>query len=583
MTSHWQDRFLAPRWSLPSWGRLAPQTFLLTGDLGGTWEVFAWTPGRFPRQLTRRPNGTSTAAITPDGSEVWWFADTDGDEFGVWRRQPWDSAPGDDSVALPGVPPAYPAGLAFGPEGRVVIGGSDDNGSVLRAWDERGLRVLYEHIEDASAEALSRDGTVVVISHSERGDNRHPALRAVRWDGSLLADLDDGPGLGLHALGFLGDTHDLLVAHERRGRAELLIWSTADGTQRLLELPIEGELSAVAAPDGTHLAVLAEARGRTTVHSYEVAGGALHDLGLPAGTVDALRLRPDGDLWYDWSCAASPPQIRNLAGAAVLPAPGPPLAPPSVPVTDVMAPGPGGPVPAFLRIPTGEAPYATIFSIHGGPTWHDSDTWAVRAAAWVDAGYAVVGVNYRGSTGYGSAWRDAIEASPGHTELEDIAAVRAHLVSAGVCDPSRCVLEGGSWGGFLTLLGLGVQPELWTCGSAAVPVADYLAAYEDEMEGLKAFDRSLFGGSPDQVPERYAKASPLTYVDRVSVPVQILAGANDPRCPIRQIDNYLDALARLGKEHEVYRFDAGHGSYVATERIAQTAAQLDFVARHVAP
>jgi dipeptidyl aminopeptidase/acylaminoacyl peptidase len=254
-----------------------------------------------------------------------------------------------------------------------------------------------------------------------------------------------------------------------------------------------------------------------------------------------------------------------------------------VPVADIVADGPGGPVHAFVRTPMGAGPWATVFHIHGGPTWNDSDSWDARAATWVDAGYAVVAVNYRGSTGYGQAWRDAIEASPGLIELADIAAVRDRVIADGVTDAGRCILTGGSWGGFLTLLGLGTQPEEWACGAAAVPVADYVAAYEDEMEGLKAFDRSLFGGSPAQIPEVYEKASPLTYVENVRAPVLILAGANDPRCPIRQIDNYVGALERLGKTHEVYRFDAGHGSYVADERIAQMRAELDFVTRHVPP
>ena len=70
-------------------------------------------------------------------------------------------------------------------------------------------------------------------------------------------------------------------------------------------------------------------------------------------------------------------------------------------------------------------------------------------------------------------------------------------------------------------------------------MADYLAAYEDEMEGLRAYDRALFGGSPDEVHDVYVRSSPITYVDAVAAPVLVVAGANDPRCPIRQIDNYL--------------------------------------------
>ncbi|MGN6303004.1 MAG: alpha/beta hydrolase family protein, partial [Angustibacter sp.] len=91
----------------------------------------------------------------------------------------------------------------------------------------------------------------------------------------------------------------------------------------------------------------------------------------------------------------------------------------------------------------------------------------------------------------------------------------------------------------------------------------------------------LFGGSPDDVPERYADSSPITYVEQVGVPVLVLAGENDPRCPIRQIENYLARLAERGVPHEVYRYDAGHGSLVNDERVRQMRVELDFAARHL--
>jgi len=101
------------------------------------------------------------------------------------------------------------------------------------------------------------------------------------------------------------------------------------------------------------------------------------------------------------------------------------------------------------------------------------------------------------------------------------------------------------------------------------------------MEQLKAMDRVLFGGTPTEVPEAFKAGSPITYVDAVKAPVLVTAGENDPRCPIRQIDNYLARMDALGKQHEVYRFDAGHGSLVVTERIRQMAVELDFLRRHV--
>ncbi len=91
----------------------------------------------------------------------------------------------------------------------------------------------------------------------------------------------------------------------------------------------------------------------------------------------------------------------------------------------------------------------------------------------------------------------------------------------------------------------------------------------------------MFGGSPDEVPELYARSSPISYVQDVAAPVLILAGENDPRCPIRQIDRYIDRLRELGKPHEGYRFDAGHGSFVVEERIRHMAAELDFALRNL--
>jgi hypothetical protein len=114
-----------------------------------------------------------------------------------------------------------------------------------------------------------------------------------------------------------------------------------------------------------------------------------------------------------------------------------------------------------------------------------------------------------------------------------------------------------------------------------VPVADYAAAYEDESPILQAMDRALFGGSPEDVPALFHERNPLTYVDQVSVPLLILAGENDSRCPIRQVWNYVGALRARGLEPEVYTYATGHASFDVEERVRQTAIVLDFLARTV--
>lgn len=584
----WEKRFRAPRVGLPEWAEDAPDRSLFVSNVTGTYELYAWDRATGDRrQVTDRPNGTTDGTLSRDGESVWWFSDTDGDEFGIWMRQPFGG--GEDVPAAPGLEASYPGGLALGPDGLAVVGRStDDEGTSVYVVRPGAEPVeVYRHTESAGVGDLSEDGTLVVIEHTEHGDAMHSALRVLSVaDGQTVAELDDTAGgrheLGLDCLGFapvVGDTR-LLVGHQRADRWLPMIWDTATGAETPLAIDLPGDVHAEWYPDGEALLVVHDFQARSEIFRYDLSAGTLARLDTPPGSVSGATARPDGTVEYLWSSAERPPAVRSTTGVTVLEAPGL-RAPESVPVADVWVDGPAGRIHALVQRPAGEGPFPTVFEIHGGPTWHDSDAFAAGPAAWVDHGFAVVRVNYRGSTGYGREWTDALKHRVGLIELEDIAAVREWAVSSGLADPERLVLTGGSWGGYLTLLGLGTQPQAWTVGIAAVPVADYAAAYADEMEALKSLDRTFFGGSPEEVPDRYEASSPLTYVDRVTAPVYISAGMNDPRCPIRQIDNYVERLRALDKQHEVYRYDAGHGSLVVEERIKQVRLELAFALRHV--
>ncbi|MFE9255659.1 prolyl oligopeptidase family serine peptidase [Streptomyces sp. NPDC006879] len=584
----WEKRFRAPRVGLPDWAEDASDRALFVSNATGTYELYAWDRSTgTQRQATDRPNGTTDGTLSPDGEWIWWFSDTDGDEFGVWMRQPFSG--GADEPATPGLAPSYPAGLALGRDGTAVVGRStDEDGSTIHVAVPGAEPVeIYRHEESAGVGDLSHDGTLIAIEHTEHGDAMHSALRVVDLAGATVAELDDSKGgskeLGLEVLGFApipGDAR-LLVGHQRRGRWEPMVWDVSTGEELELAIDLPGDVSAEWYPDGSALLVEHGFEARSELWRYDLASRLMERVATPAGTVSGATARPDGTVEYLWSSAAQPSAVRSTTGRSVLDPPGL-KAPASVPVEDAWVEGPGGRIHALVQRPTGaEGPYPTVFEIHGGPTWHDSDAFAATPAAWLDHGFAVVRVNYRGSTGYGREWTDALKHRVGLIELEDIAAVREWAVAAGIADPARLVLSGGSWGGYLTLLGLGTEPRAWAVGLAAVPVADYVAAYHDEMEALKALDRTLFGGTPEEVPERFAASSPLSYVDEVRAPVHIAAGLNDPRCPIRQIDNYVARLAERGAVHEVYRYDAGHGSLVVEERIKQVAMEIDFVRRHL--
>lgn len=589
--TRWRDRFTAARVSLPRWAHDAPDRNLYLSNSSGVWEVYAWDRATGThRQVTDRPNGTSYAAIGPDGAHIWWFADSDGDEFGSWVREPFAGRPADaePGVAVPGSAPGYPAGIEIGRRVSAVGVSNDDGTTVFVARAGGVAEVVYRDEHDAGVTALSRDETLLAIAHSEHGDNRHPALRVLSVvDGAAVAEKWDGKGKGLDAIGFSpveGDQR-LLVLHERRGREELLVWDLATDTETEIVLDLPGELTADWCPDGSAIVLLHTHEARNTLYHYDFSTSSLSRLDTPNGTIAAAAVRPDRTVEYSWSNAAQPPVVRaqySDGTERVLLEPPGHKAPPSMELTDVFVPVDGaGSVHALYARPANapDGPLPTVFTLHGGPHSADEDRFSAYRAVWLDAGFAVVHVNYRGSTGYGSAWRDAIEGRPGLTELADVAAVHAWALEKELAHPARCVINGASWGGYLSLLALGTQPSLWAAGIAGVPVADYLAAYADEMEPLRAFDRALFGGSPDEVRDRYIESSPITYVDQVRAPVLVVAGENDPRCPIRQINNYLDGLAVRRAPYEVYRYDAGHGSLVVAETIRQIAIEVHFARR----
>ena len=471
-----------------------------------------------PCRPTARPSGGSTTPPVTSSAP------------GARSRSAPGPAPDAAQLALPTVAAGYPAGLEVG-RSVVLAGFSDDDGTRIHlAAGGAEPRSSTSTSRTAASARCPTDETIWVLSHSEHGDSRYPALRAFSLPtGDVIGELSDAPGKGLAAVTFSpvpGDQR-LLVGHERRGRDELLIWDLATGavTELLIDLP--GDLDADFYPDGTALLVVHTHAGRTTVHRYDLATGELTDLPVDTGVVSGASARPDGSVWYRWSSAAAPGQLRVLRPDGtddVLLRPAGEPAPGSEPVSDIWVDGPGGRIHALVafrptrsRRCTIQPGWPTVFAVHGGPAAGDEDSFDASRAAWLDAGFAVVQVNYRGSTGYGSAWRDALTERIGHTELADIAAVHDHLVADGVVDPAGSVIAGYSWGGYLALLALGVQPERWVAGVAGVPVADYVAAYEDEMEPLRAYDRALFGGSPQEVPDAYRDSSPMTYVDRVRV------------------------------------------------------------------
>jgi dienelactone hydrolase len=584
----WKQRYRAPSLSLPRWAPDEPDHLVYVSNLSGSWQVHAWDRAAGThRQVSDHPTGVVAAGLTPDGARVVWFEDSKGDEVGRWLQQPFEG--GETAPLVADVEPAWSAGLALGPKGLAVVGVSSRDGFSVRVGEVGGgSEELYRHDEMVDVAGVSRDGRLLVVHHAEHGDNLHPALRAFDLDaGAPLADLWDGEGFGLFvaSAGFSPVAGDgrLAVLADRTGSLRPAIWDPAGDQRTDLELDLPGEVDVADWwPDGGALLLIHTYMGRDELHRLDLRSGALERLDHPAGSIQRAGVRPDGTVWYRHSSGAAAPEVRAVgAEEAVLRPPGP-RAPSGVAYESWTFPNPqGDQVHGFLAVPPGPGPHPTVLIVHGGPTHHDSDSWDPEVQAFVDHGYAVGLVNYRGSTGYGKAWQDVLEGDPGRPEIEDVVAGRDDLVARGLADPGQVVISGASWGGYVSLQAIGTVPDGWRAAMAVVPVADYLAAYADESEALQAFDRSLFGGGPEDRHDLYVERSPITYVDRVKTPVLLMVGDNDTRCPLQQVLNYADRLTELGKPFELDRFDAGHGALVVNERIRQMEVLLRFASRHV--
>ena len=237
----------------------------------------------------------------------------------------------------------------------------------------------------------------------------------------------------------------------------------------------------------------------------------------------------------------------------------------------------GQEVQAWLALPDAKPPFPTVIFLHGGP--HSAFMNYFLWTAWADHGIAFCAVNYRGSTTFGRAFKEKIWGDIGHWELEDIAAARAWLVEQGISSPDAVFLFGFSYGGFLTLLALGKQPELWAGGMPWAATADMIATYEDSSDALKSFWAGLLDGTPTEKREQYIASSPITYVENVQAPVLIFQGRNDTRTPPRQMELYEAKMNSLSKDIEIIWYEAGHTGVSIEQNIEFMDKRLLFIQR----
>ncbi|MFH8791133.1 alpha/beta hydrolase family protein [Streptomyces sp. NPDC017941] len=565
---------------------------VFTSDADGRCEVFTWDAAtRRARRVTDRPGGTLHGAIDRD-AHVWWFAE-DARGVGHWRFQPFTGGP--DRPGLTGVPEGTARGLAVpygaplgapataAPSGAtphatprhpartgealVAVGvGLDDSTTVHIGWRGGPGREVTRVDGPAALAGLTPAGDLLALT---RAADSPRAVTVLTSAGALVAELPgDGPHGRLWALGFApAGPPALLLVRERGDRYLLATWSPATGTTTHDWCAFDTQITARWYPEGRSALIRQDRHGRSLLHRAHLANRTLDPVPAPPGTLLDAAPRPGGDLHTLWTDSTHPPRMTSTAGTGL-----PPLGTVAggVPGTlrDVRTPGPDGAVHTLLSLPDGRGPHPAVFLVHGGPADHDRDAYDGTVHSLVASGFAVARVNYRGSTGYGPRWQRAFGDGVGHTQVADLAAVHADLTTRGLIRPDATGLWGTSWGGYLVLLALGTRPGLWRAGVAVKPVADYAAAHASATPALRALDERLFGGTPEQVPERYAHSSPIRYADRVQDPLLVVAATHDTKCPAAQVRSYLAALDTNGARYESLWLDSGHDGYEGGDHVA---------------
>jgi dipeptidyl aminopeptidase/acylaminoacyl peptidase len=248
----------------------------------------------------------------------------------------------------------------------------------------------------------------------------------------------------------------------------------------------------------------------------------------------------------------------------------------------VRYPGPDGQqVPGWLFVPKSldrAKKHPAIVWIHGDGINQNYDGWHVQRNYAVyysfhqyllQQGYVVFAPDYRGSIGYGRAWRQGVYMDVGGNDAKDAWMAAAYLKTLGYVDADRIGVWGLSYGGFFTLIAATDQPTLFRAAVDVAGVADYAMYYEDPYHGGWTVSRI---GTPEQHPQVYAQASPLSHVDRLERPLLVLHGTADVNVPYLHSVRLIDELLKKGKSDLVsFMTYPGEFHYFTREHVLRDA------------
>lgn len=240
----------------------------------------------------------------------------------------------------------------------------------------------------------------------------------------------------------------------------------------------------------------------------------------------------------------------------------------------------------YLTLPRGvEAKnLPVVINPHGGPWARDEWGWNAEVQFLANRGYAVLQMNFRGSTGYGRKFWEASFKQWGLSMQQDITDGVEYLVKEGIADPKRVAIYGASYGGYATLAGITSTPELYACAVDYVGVSNLFTFMETIPPYWKPFLNMMHEmvGDPKKDSALMHAASPVYFVDKIKCPLFIAQGANDPRVNKAESDQVVEALKKRGVQVEyMVKDDEGHGFGNEENQFDFYGAMEKFLAKHL--
>ena len=584
-----------------TWSADGEHVFLSTNLTGryNIWRVDAG--GSWPLQMTQSDDSQGGLAASRDGKWLYFTQDNGGDEYYDLYRVPTSGGAVERVTATPDL--SERAMVPGGADGRIALSvkkKSEAQSNLAVLSPDGTVRVLTAEA-DPDFEWSPRlwvDGGQTIFVNRDKIDSTMTeiwrvdvasgkATKVLGQDGTIFRVMDvsaDGEWLAV--------TTDVEIGRPRAG-----LYNLKTRQWRWLK-PIVWDQSALRfTRDGKALLVESSDDLRSTLVRYDLATGAETALKLPTGinyTTGSDPRSPDGKSLLVVNMAANVAGELNrydLADNTVTPITQLALAslrPEALAGSQMVTytSFDGTRISALVTMPAnlkrdGSNP-AIVFP-HGGPTGKTDDYFDDIAAALASRGFIIIAPNFRGSTGYGKAFQAANYDDMGGGDLKDVIAAKQFLVQSGYVDPKRVGIFGGSYGGFMTLMAIGKAPDEFAAGVQWFGIINWRTMYRDMDEVLKAYLRSLMG-TPEENPEGYDRASPLTYIANAKAPLLTIQGDNDIRVPRGQAQEVDDILKAKGNTVETVFYPAeGHGFRKRENQLDSLKRTVDWFERHLKP